>query len=141
MDYKPLPVGIENFGEMVQQGYYYIYKTLFLKELIDKKGKVNLFARPRRFGKTLCLSMVRCFFEKGGDSYLFHGMKIMEAGEKYTSEMCKYPVVSISLKDVEGMEYDRAMRLLRKELRREFRRHKYLLKSDSIDEDQKEDFL
>ena len=140
MEFKPLPIGIENFEKMIKQGYYYVDKTLFLKELIDKKSQVNLFARPRRFGKTLCLSMVRYFFEKGGDASLFDGLKIIDAGEKYTSEMGKYPVISISLKDVEGREYDRAMGLLRLEIRREFRRHKYLLKSDSIDEDQKADF-
>ena len=134
MEHKPLPIGIENFEKMVKQGYYYVDKTLFLKELIDKKSQVNLFARPRRFGKTLCLSMIRYFFEKGGDSHLFDGLKIMDAGEKYASEMCKYPVISISLKDVEGLEFDQAMVRLRTVLFDEFDRHNYLMKSESIPE-------
>ena len=81
MDNKPLPIGIENFEEMITNGYYYIDKTLFIKELIDQKTKVNLFTRPRRFGKTLCLSMVRYFFEKNGENYrdLFDGLMINSA--------------------------------------------------------------
>lgn len=82
---KPLPIGIEFFEEFKRNDYYYVDKTLFIKELIDKKGKVNLFTRPRRFGKTLTLDMLRCFFEEGSDPALFSGLKMMNAGEKYTS--------------------------------------------------------
>ena len=90
MEYKPLPIGIENFEDMITNGYYYVDKTLFIKELIDKKSKVNLFTRPRRFGKSLTLSMVQYFFEKNKDSaHLFDGLNIMSAGERYTSEMNK----------------------------------------------------
>ena len=87
MEYKPLPIGIENFEEMIKSGYYYVDKTLFLKELIDKKGEINLFTRPRRFGKSLALSMVQYFFEKceKDNTYLFNGLNIMSAGDKYTS--------------------------------------------------------
>src|SRR5215469_15467810 len=101
MNYKPLPIGVENFEKMIKSGYYYIDKTLFIKELIDKKGEVNLFTRPRRFGKSLCLSMIQYFFEKSENdkSYLFDGLNIMSEGEKYASEMNKYPVVNITLKN------------------------------------------
>ena len=88
---KALPVGVENFEDIVRAGYYYVDKTLFIKELLDLKGKANLFTRPRRFGKTLNLSMLRYFFEDTGDierneqnKRLFQGMKIMSAGESYT---------------------------------------------------------
>ena len=85
--YKPLPIGVENFEKMIESGYYYIDKTLFIKELIDKKGAVNLFTRPRRFGKTLNLSMLEYFFDitKKESSHIFKGLNIMSAGEAYTS--------------------------------------------------------
>ena len=93
---KPLPIGIENFEDMVTSGYYYVDKTLFIKELLDLGGKVNLFTRPRRFGKTLNLSMLRYFFEETGDTgknaqnkALFQGMKILGAGDAYTCHMGK----------------------------------------------------
>ena len=102
---KPLPVGVENFEDMVTSGYYYVDKTMFIKELLDLKGKVNLFTRPRRFGKTLNLSMLRYFFEDTGDEKvnerkknLFQGMKIMETGEGYTNQMGIYPVFGLTLK-------------------------------------------
>ncbi|MBQ7564236.1 MAG: AAA family ATPase, partial [Lachnospiraceae bacterium] len=96
--FKPLPVGIEFFEEFSRKGYYYVDKTLFIKDLLDNTGKVNLFTRPRRFGKTLTLDMLRCFFEEGRDPEMFQGLKIMEAGEKYTSMMGKYPVIFLTLK-------------------------------------------
>ena len=88
---KPLPIGVDNFEDIVQSGYYYVDKTMLIKELLDLKGKVNLFTRPRRFGKTLNLSMLRYFFEDTGDAKrneqnkaLFQGMKILEAGQECT---------------------------------------------------------
>lgn len=104
--YKPLAIGVENYREIIRKPYYYIDKTLLVKELLDKGGKVNLFTRPRRFGKTLALSMLKTFFEADVDeegnltdnSHYFEGMKILQAGEKYTGQMGKYPVISLSLK-------------------------------------------
>ena len=100
-----LPIGIENFEEMLKSGYYYVDKTMFIKELLDLKGEVNLFTRPRRFGKTLNLSMLRYFFEDTGDAgknvrnkELFRNLKIMDAGEKYTGQMGMYPVINLTLK-------------------------------------------
>lgn len=85
---KQLPIGYDSFQELISNGLYYVDKTLIIKDIIDKKGKVNLFTRPRRFGKTLILSMLRAFFEKECDnSELFAGLKIMDAGEAYVSQM------------------------------------------------------
>lgn len=110
---KALPIGVENFEDMVNSGYYYVDKTLLIKELLDLKGKVNLFTRPRRFGKTLNLSMIRYFFEDTGDvkrnernKTLFQGMKIVEAGEYYTGQMGMYPVFELTLKSAKQEDYD-----------------------------------
>ena len=81
MSWKPLPIGVDNFENLIRNGYYFADKTLFIRELLDMKGEVNLFTRPRRFGKTLNMSMLRCFFEKSGEdpAVLFSGTKILEA--------------------------------------------------------------
>ena len=88
MEWIPLPIGVENFEDLREHGYYFVDKTLFIKELLDMKGKVNLFTRPRRFGKTLNMSILRYFFEKGekDNSSLFQGLKIMDAGDKKGGE-------------------------------------------------------
>ena len=104
MALRPLPIGIDDFGDMIRDGYYYVDKSLFIKELWEKKGKVNLFTRPRRFGKTLTLSMLQRFFEDTGSEEensrnraLFDGLAIMEAGDAVTAQRNKYPVISLSL--------------------------------------------
>ena len=116
---------MENFEDLREHDYYFVDKTLFIKELLDMKGKVNLFTRPRRFGKTLNMSILRYFFEKGekDNSSLFQGLKIMDAGEKYLSHMGKYPVISISLKSMKQYSYDLAYDMLKKAVREEYRRH------------------
>ena len=125
MGWIPLPVGVENFEDLIQTGYYFVDKTLFIRELIDMKGKVNLFTRPRRFGKTLNMSMLRYFFENGGtdNKELFRGLKIMDAGEEYLAHMGKYPVISISLKSMKQYSYDLAFDMLKKAVEGEFTRH------------------
>ena len=125
MSWVPLPVGVDDFEKVIRGDYYYIDKTLFIKELLDMKGEVNLFTRPRRFGKTLNMSMLRYFFEMGtaDNSGLFRGLKIMEAGEKYLSHMGKYPVISISLKSMKQYSYELSFEMLKKAVREEFRRH------------------
>ena len=139
MGWIPLPVGVEDFEDLIQTGYYFVDKTLFIRELIDMKGKVNLFTRPRRFGKTLNMSMLRYFFEMGkaDNSELFQGMKIMDAGEEYLAHMGKYPVISISLKSMKQPAYDDAFYCLQEELAREFKRHDELLPGLSYEEDRK----
>lgn len=129
MTWVPLPIGVENFEDLRRNGYYFVDKTLFIKELLDMKGKVNLFTRPRRFGKTLNMSMLRYFFETGkaDHSELFQGLKIMDAGEKYLTHMGQYPVISISLKSMKQPVYEDAFYSLQEELAGEFKRHDELL--------------
>lgn len=142
---KALPVGVENFEDLVRTGYYYVDKTLFIKELLDLKGKVNLFTRPRRFGKTLNMSMLRYFFEDTGDGEknvgnkeLFRGLKIMDAGEQYTSQMGLYPLVTLTLKSAKQPVFQSAYSKLKNELAEEFQRHQYVLECDKISDKDKE---
>ena len=126
MERKPLPIGVDNYKKIIEKGYYYVDKTLLIKDLIDLRGEVNLFTRPRRFGKTLNMSMLRYFFERddgGANKELFDGTKIMGAGERYVSEMGRYPVISISLKSMKQADYEKAFYCLKRETAREFERH------------------
>lgn len=96
---KPLAIGVDDFRELIDKSYYYVDKTLLIKELLDNRGKVCLFTRPRRFGKTLTLSMIRTFFEIGIDNRrYFDHLKILSAGDRYASLMGCYPVIDLSLK-------------------------------------------
>ncbi len=138
--HKPLPIGVEFFKEFKKNDYYYVDKTLFIKELIDKKGKVNLFTRPRRFGKTLTLDMLRCFFEEGSDPALFEGLRIMEAGEKYTSMMGQYPVIFLTLKSAKTGNEESAFEALKNAIAWEFDRHSNILNSTAISDEEKDRF-
>ena len=124
MEWKPLPIGVESFEELIEKGYYFVDKTLFIRDLLNMKGKVNLFTRPRRFGKTLNMSMLRYFFELGEDNKeLFAGTKIMSAGEKYRNAMGQFPVVSLSLKSMKQPSYELSFEMLKKAVREEYARH------------------
>ena len=125
MSWKPLPIGVDNFENLIRNGYYFADKTLFIRELLDMKGEVNLFTRPRRFGKTLNMSMLRCFFEKSGEdpAVLFSGTKILEAGEQYLSHMGRYPVISLSLKSMKQPSPELSLAMLKKAVGAEFSRH------------------
>ncbi|AGF55773.1 hypothetical protein B0P06_000109 [Clostridium saccharoperbutylacetonicum] len=142
MEFKPLPIGIDNFEKIVTRGYYFIDKTLLIKDLLDNKADVNLFTRPRRFGKTLNMSMLQYFFENNpkDNSYLFEGLNIMETGEKYTSHMGQYPVINLSLKSAKQPNFELALKCIRDEIVDEFRRHKYVLESNKLQEE-KEKYL
>ena len=131
MEWTPLPIGVENYEEIIEKGYYYVDKTLLIKDLIDLRGKVNLFTRPRRFGKTLNISMLRYFFEKSDDdrSHLFSGKKIMAAGAKYTEELGQYPVISLSLKSMKQADYESAFHCLKEEIAREFKKHPQIIQN------------
>ena len=133
---KALPVGVENFEDIVKSEYYYVDKTMFIKDLLDLKGKVNLFTRPRRFGKTLNLSMLRYFFEDTGhekrnekNKSLFQGMKIIEAGENYTNHMGLYPVLELTLKSAKQEDYDTAYYMIQNAVSMEFERHRGIVES------------
>ncbi|XBX10762.1 AAA family ATPase (plasmid) [Enterocloster clostridioformis] len=131
---RPLPVGVDDFEKIRSKGYYYVDKTLFIKELLDKKGEVNLFTRPRRFGKTLTLSMVRHFFEDTGEAVdnkrnqaLFEGLQIMEQGAPYTQEMCSYPVINLSLKSSKQPTWELAYGCLKEAIGEEYLRHRNVM--------------
>ena len=133
---KALPIGVDNFERVIKDGYCYIDKSMLIKELLDLKGEVNLFTRPRRFGKTLNLSMLRYFFEDTGDEErnaenkeLFQHLKIMEAGEAYTGQMGKYPVFSLTLKSAKQEDYDKALYMIRNAVGTEFERHRAVVEA------------
>ena len=131
-----LPVGIENFEEIRQLGFYYIDKTRLIEQLLQGWGKVTLFTRPRRFGKTLNMSMLKSFFEIGTDKSLFDGLYISGNKELCAEYMGKYPVIFLSLKGVDGLDFTTARRMLCAILKNELDRHYYLKTSDALtDED------
>ena len=105
---KKLPIGIEFFKDFKRDNFYYVDKTGFIRDLVNTRGSVNLFTRPRRFGKSLNMDMLKSFFEIGTDPELFEGLEISKETEICEQYMGKYPVISISLKDVEGMEFETA---------------------------------
>ena len=135
---KKLPIGIENFEEFFFEDFYYVDKTLFIKELLQNWGKVNLFTRPRRFGKTLNMSMLKCFFETGKDPALFEGLKIMQEKDLCEKYMGKFPVISISLKSVDGLNFESASVALRTVIGNEAGRFRFLRNSDRLTDDEKE---
>ena len=139
---KPLPIGVEDFKELVEKEYYFVDKTLMIKDLLDKRSKVSLFTRPRRFGKTLNMSMVQRFFEKTEDinMYLFENLKIANAGQKYMQHQGQYPVISVSLKSMKQGNYDAAFYEFRELIADEFNRHSYLLDSKLISQADKEKY-
>ena len=105
---KKLPVGIEMFRDIREHDFYYVDKTGFIRELLNSWGKVNLFTRPRRFGKSLNMDMLKSFFEIGTDPGLFDGLEISSEKELCQEYLGKFPVISISLKDVEGKSLEEA---------------------------------
>ena len=133
-----LPTGIEDFKEIRTDGYYYVDKTALIEQVLDKRSKVTLFTRPRRFGKTLNMSMLRYFFEIGADSTLFNGLYISQNAELCEKYMGKYPVIAISLKGVDADSYTKAKAQIIKIINREARRHRLLLKSEKLDSFDKE---
>ena len=133
-----LPVGIEDFREIRRAGFYYVDKTKLIEQLLDNWGKVNLFTRPRRFGKTLNMSMLRCFFETGTDKTLFDGLYISEREDLCEKYMGKFPVVFLTMKGVEGTTFEEARLSLAELIAAEVRRFKFLLKSDRLDADDKD---
>lgn len=139
MAFKPLPIGVDDFEKLRENGYYYVDKTLLIKELLDKKGEVNLFTRPRRFGKTLNMSMLKCFFEQGepARARLFAGLKIMETGDDYLWHMGAYPAIALSLKSTRQVDFETSYSKIVEAVSGEFRRHRVLLGSDKLDETQK----
>ena len=129
-----LPMGIENFREIRRQKFYYVDKTALIRELLENWGKVNLFTRPRRFGKTLNMSMLKCFFEIGSDSALFDGLEISKETQLCEEYLGKFPVISITLKGATGRTFDEAKSMLRRLIGKEAQRFQVLIQSDKLTE-------
>ena len=141
----PIPLGVEFYKDMISEEYYYIDKTLLIRDILAHKNTVTLFTRPRRFGKTLAQSMIKTFFEKeilydgtiADNSIYFQGKKIMEAGEEYLKHMGQYPVIFLSLKSAKQPTYEMAYLSLIDEIRKEYTRHWYLLDNENIIREEK----
>ncbi len=148
-DITPIPIGVEFYKRMISDGYYYIDKTLLIRDLLSHKSTVTLFTRPRRFGKTLAQSMLKTFFEKeilpdgtfADNSIYFKDKKIMKSGEEYTKHMGQYPVIFLSLKSAKQPTYEMAYLSLVDEIFYEFDRHRYILDSDNVSEELKEKYI
>ena len=134
---KKLPVGFENFQEIRKLDFYYVDKTKLVEQLLENWSKVNLFTRPRRFGKTLNMSMLKSFFEIGTDTALFDGLYISQNEELCKEYMGKYPVIFLSLKGVDGLTFEEAQSALCELIAGEVRRFKFLLNSSRLDNDEK----
>ena len=137
---RNLPIGIEFYKKVIDEAYFYVDKTLIIKELLDRQSYVNLFTRPRRFGKTLALDMLKTFFEdeideKGNavdNSRYFADKKIMDAGNQYIQHMGRYPVIYLSFKSSKQADWDTTFWMIKKQIAEEYIRHQYVLQTDDL---------
>lgn len=137
---KRLPVGIESFEKIRQEGFYYVDKTSMIRDLLNKWGEVNLFTRPRRFGKSLNMSMLQSFLEVGCDKTLFNGLEISNETDLCEQYMGKFPVISVSLKGIDAPTYEEARSLAVKLINEEARRLRFLLESPRLNPEDKKIF-
>lgn len=128
---KKLPIGIENFEEIQSAGFYYIDKSYLIKGLMENWAKVTLFTRPRRFGKSLNMSMLKKFFDINGNKEIFKHLKIAQETRLCEEYMGKYPVISVSLKGINAQTYEKAIEMTVQLIKGEARRFQYLLESSS----------
>ena len=136
---RKIAIGESDYKSLILRGCYYIDKTLYIKRILDNSSSVALITRPRRFGKTLNMSMLRYFFDITKDSKeLFEGKKIMQETEEYTNKLNSYPVIYITLKDVMDGSFEDMVRAIKTAVVDMYREHKYLLESDKVDEFEKE---
>lgn len=138
---KKIPIGIEDFAEIIRRNCYFVDKTLMIRDILDSGAMVTLFTRPRRFGKTLNMSMLQRFFEKTGNdnSYLFEGLNITRAGEQYLAHMGQYPVINISLKSMKQPDFETAYATYKDIIKDEFSRHKAMVyKANVLDSEETE---
>jgi hypothetical protein len=151
---QKLPVGLSDFKQVIEGHYYYVDKSLLLKELIDQGAVAMLIPRPRRFGKTLNLSMLRYFFEKPAlptalgrpgteedNSHLFRHLKIWQAGKEYTGKQGKYPVIFLTFKDVKPAQWSECLEDIKDLIGEEYKRHDYLLDGNVLKESEKDRFI
>lgn len=137
MDKKAVPVGVENFERIIKDGYYYVDKSLLIEKMLENRTPVTLFTRPRRFGKTLNMSMLKYFFDvenKEENRTLFENLKI--SNSKYMSEQGKYPVIFISLKDLKADTWEMCRLEIKKVISKLYREFQYI--TEKMDEDDKE---
>ena len=132
MTTKMLPVGIDEFKTLRENNYYYLDKTKFISELVRSRGMVNLFTRPRRFGKSLIISMLRCFFEIGSNPELFRGLAIEQDTEVCEKYQGKYPVVSISLMEIAGETYADTLEKIAEEISVLCQKYESLVESEKV---------
>ncbi len=145
---RPVPIGIEFYKKMIDGNYCYVDKTMLVKNILDGGAAVNLFTRPRRFGKTLALSMLKVFFEderdsmgnKVDNSHYFEGKRIAGCGKSYMDQQGKYPVIHLTMKSAKQPSYDMAYSILQKTIAEEFRRHEYVCGGDILAADEKRRF-
>lgn len=145
---KKVPIGYEDFKRIIDEDMYFVDKSLMIRDILDYKGSVNLYTRPRRFGKTLNLSMIRRFFEdeldadgkKVVNAYLFDKLIIKECGEEYMAHQGRYPVINLSLKSGKQPTYEMAAASLVDEIAKEFKRHRYVLSSEKLTPNDRERF-
>ena len=140
MPEQKLPVGIDNFEKIREEKFYYVDKTKLIEQILEQWGEVNLFTRPRRFGKTLNMSMLQCFFEIGTDKTLFDGLYISDKQELCQEYMGKFPVIFLSLKEVDGLTFDSAKYRLAELVGLEAERFSFLLKSDRLSENERDKY-
>lgn len=140
-EFIKLPVGIDNFEKIRRDGFYYVDKTGLIEQLLNNWGEVNLFTRPRRFGKTLNMSMLKCFFEIGTDQSLFEGLYISKNKDLCDAYMGKYPVISISLKGVNADSYENARSLLKRIVMEEAKMHRIIMSGNRLDDIDKAEYM
>ena len=140
MNNMKLPVGIDQFDKLIKSGFYYVDKTRLIEQLLQNWGEVNLFTRPRRFGKTLNMSMLKSFFEIGTDKTLFDQLYIVANKELCEEYMGQYPVIFLSLKGVDGLNFEEAKSMLKITIRTEAQRHYELKKSEKVSEENRKLF-
>lgn len=140
---KGLPIGIDDFKKLIEKNCLFIDKSLFIKEIIDDTAEVKLITRPRRFGKTLNLSMLRYFFEKTDEdnSYLFNDLNIFKQDDMYKKEQGQYPVVNLTFKDVKENSFNNCLKNLKIQIIEEYKRHDYILNSDKIRDTDKKQYI
>lgn len=137
---KKLPIGIEDFEEITTKGYHYIDKTGFIRELLQTGSKVTLFTRPRRFGKSLNMSMLKHFFALDGNKEMFRGLEIMEEPGLCEEYMGKFPVISLSLKDIDAESYETAFAMAVRLVNEAAGNYHYLLESEKLTWNEKQEF-
>ncbi|MBQ1510094.1 MAG: AAA family ATPase, partial [Selenomonadaceae bacterium] len=141
---RPMPVGIEDFRELIQREYYFVDKTRFIRELLDAQGKITLITRPRRFGKTLTLSMLRYFFDMEDaeeNRELFRGLDIGRAGTQYMREQGTRPVVFLTIKEVQAGKFSGMIAKLSEVLRQLYGQLEYLKASESLSKQDRDYFM